>query len=132
MANKKVAIIASTGGLDSAYKVLNIATAATTFDAEVAIFFTFDGLNIIHKEGHKNLALPPGLAGFQEGFARAGVPEIGELLEVARETGVKMMACQMTMDVVGLEKEHFVEGVEVGGAAAFLSFAFDAQITLTF
>lgn len=132
MAGKRVAIVASSGGLDSAYKVLNIATAATTFDAEVAIFFTFDGLNIIHKEAHKNLGLPAGLAGFQEGFARAGVPPIADLLEVARESGVKMIACQMTMDVIGLEKEHFVEGVEVGGAAAFLSFAFDAQITLTF
>lgn len=132
MAGKKVAIIASNGGLDAAYKVLNIATAATTFDAEVAVFFTFDGLNIVHKEAHKNLGLPPAMAGMQEGFARAGVPAIGELLEVARETGVRLIACQMTMDVIGLRKEDFVEGVEVGGAATFLSFAFDAQVTLTF
>jgi peroxiredoxin family protein len=47
--NKRVAIIASNGGLFNAYKVLNIATAAAATDQEVAIFFTFEGLNLIHK-----------------------------------------------------------------------------------
>lgn len=48
--SKKVAIIASNGGLETAYKVLNIAMAGVATDAEVAIFFTFEGLNIIHKK----------------------------------------------------------------------------------
>lgn len=43
-----------------------------------------------------------------------------------------MIACQMTVDVMGLEKDHFIDGVELGGAAAFLDFAFDAQVTLNF
>jgi peroxiredoxin family protein len=43
-----------------------------------------------------------------------------------------MIACQMTMDVMTLEKEHFVDGIDVGGAASFLHFASDADITLTF
>lgn len=118
--------------MDDAYKVLNIATAAAAMDADVAVFFTFDGLNIIHKEAHKNLQLPGALAGFAEGFERAGVPPISDLLGVAQESGVQMIACQMTMDVVGLNKADFVPGIEVGGAATFLSFAFDAQVTLTF
>ncbi|TLS35850.1 DsrE/DsrF/DrsH-like family protein [Pseudalkalibacillus caeni] len=129
---KKVAIIAANGGLFDAYKVFNIATAAAATDAEVGIFFTFEGLNLIHKEGHKNLEVPAGKEHFQEGFKKANVPPIDELLGMAQEMGVKLIACQMTMDVMSLEKEHFVEGIDVGGAATFLNFASDADVTLTF
>ncbi|MBB5325314.1 peroxiredoxin family protein [Anoxybacillus tepidamans] len=128
----KVAIIAANGGLFDAYKVFNIATAAAATDGEVAIFFTFEGLNLIHKEAHKNLPMPAGKEHFQEGFQKANVPSIEELVKMAQELGVKMIACQMTMDVIGLEKEQFVDGVDVAGAATFLSFAKDADVTLTF
>jgi peroxiredoxin family protein len=129
---KKVAIIAANGGLFDAYKVFNIATAAAATEAEVAIFFTFEGLNLIHKEAYKNLPLPEGKEHFQEGFQKANVPAIPELVEMAKEMGVKLIACQMTMDVMGLEKEHFVDGIDVGGAVTFLDFAKDADVTLTF
>jgi peroxiredoxin family protein len=56
----RVAIIAANGGMFDAYKVFNIATAAAATDAEVGIFFTFEGLNLIHKEAHKNLPMPAG------------------------------------------------------------------------
>ncbi|MFX3624822.1 MAG: DsrE/DsrF/DrsH-like family protein [Ectobacillus sp.] len=128
----KVAIIAANGGLFDAYKVFNIATAAAATDAQVEIFFTFEGLNLIHKEGHKNLPMPIGKEHFQEGFQKANVPSIESLLQMAQELGVKLIACQMTMDVMSLEKEHFVEGIDVGGAATFLNYAKDADITLTF
>lgn len=128
----KVAIIASNGGLFDAYKVFNIATVAASTDAEVAIFFTFEGLNLIHKEAHKSLSAPPGKEHFQEGFANANVPSIEELVSMSRELEVKLIACQMTMDVMNLEKDQFVEGIEVGGAASFLHFAQDANTTLTF
>ncbi|ANB60620.1 DsrE/DsrF/DrsH-like family protein [Anoxybacteroides amylolyticum] len=128
----KVAIIAANGGLFDAYKVFNIATAAAATDGEVAIFFTFEGLNLIHKEAYKQLPMPAGKEHFQEGFQKANVPSIEELVKMAQELGVKMIACQMTMDVMGLEKDQFVDGVDVAGAATFLSFAKDADITLTF
>ncbi|MDQ0162158.1 DsrE/DsrF/DrsH-like family protein [Aeribacillus alveayuensis] len=128
----KVAIIAANGGLFDAYKVFNIATAAAATDAEVGIFFTFEGLNLIHKEAHKNLPTPEGREHFQEGFKKANVPSIEELVKMAQELGVKLIACQMTMDVMNLQKEHFVEGIDVAGAATFLNFAKDADITLTF
>ncbi|MGP4081874.1 DsrE/DsrF/DrsH-like family protein [Pseudalkalibacillus sp. R45] len=129
---KKVAIIASNGELFDAYKVFNIATAAAASDAEVGIFFTFDGLNLIHKEGHRQLPIPEGKEHYQEGFENANVPKIPELLEMAKELGVKLIACQMTMDVMNLEKDHFVDGIDVGGAATFLNYAEDADVTLTF
>lgn len=128
----KVAIIASNGGLFDGYKVFNIATAAASSDQEVAIFFTFEGLNLIHKEAYTQLPMPEGKEHFAEGFAKANVPAIPELVAMAQEMGVKFIGCQMTMDVMGLEKEAFVDGIEVGGAVTFLEFAKDAEVTLTF
>lgn len=130
--NKKVAIIASNGGLFDAYKVFNIATAAASMDQEVAIFFTFEGLNLIHKQANGQLPMPEGKEHFAEGFAKANVPSIPEMVSLTQELGVKLIGCQMTMDVMGLEKEVFVDGIEVGGAVTFLEFAKDADITLTF
>jgi len=128
----KVAIIAANGGLFDAYKVFNVATAAAASNAEVGIFFTFEGLNLIHKEGHKNLPIPEGREHFQEGFQKANVPSIEELIEIAKDLGVKLIACQMTMDVMNLKKEDFIDGIEVGGAATFIEYAKDANITLSF
>ncbi|MFS0840665.1 DsrE/DsrF/DrsH-like family protein [Paenibacillus sp. 1P03SA] len=130
--SRKVAIIASSGGMFDAYKVFNLATAAAAADAEVGIFFTFEGLNLIHKDMHKQLPLPEGREAMAEGFKKANVPPVGELLGMAQELGVRMIACQMTMDVMGLAEEDFVKGIEVGGAATFLDFAFDADLTLIF
>jgi peroxiredoxin family protein len=128
---KKVAIIASNGGLFDAYKVFNIATAAASMDQEVAIFFTFEGLNLIHKEANQQLPMPEGKEHFAEGFAKANVPTIPGMLAMAQELGVKLIGCQMTMDVMELEQEVFVDGVEVGGAVTFLEFAQNADVTLT-
>lgn len=132
MANTKVAIIASNGNLFDAYKVFNIASAAAASDAEVGIFFTFEGLNLIHQGAYKNLPLPEGKEQFQEGFKQANVPSIEELLRIVQELDVKLIACQMTMDVMNLDKDQFVEGIEVGGAASFIEYAKDANMTLTF
>jgi len=52
--------------------------------------------------------------------ANGGVPAIPQLVEMAQELGVKFIACQMTMDVMGLTKDDFVDGIEVGGAVTFL------------
>ncbi|MCM3585821.1 DsrE/DsrF/DrsH-like family protein [Mesobacillus maritimus] len=128
----KVAIIASNGGLFDAYKVFNIATASAASDSEVAVFFTFEGLNLIHKQANQQLPMPEGKEHFAEGFAKANVPAIPELVAMAQELGVKFIGCQMTMDVMGLGTEDFVDGIEVGGAVTFLEFAKDADVTLTF
>ncbi|MFJ8260388.1 DsrE/DsrF/DrsH-like family protein [Rummeliibacillus sp. NPDC094406] len=130
--SNKVAIIASNGGLFDAYKVFNIATAAAATEKEVAIFFTFEGLNLIHKEAMKNLPMPAGKEMMAEGFAKANVPSIPELVEMAQDLGVKFIGCQMTMDVMGLTKEDFIDGIEVGGAVTFLEFAKDAAPSLSF
>jgi peroxiredoxin family protein len=152
---RKACIIASKGTLDWAYPPLILATAAAAADMSVAVFFTFYGLNVIRKDFERllkvspvgNPAMPmpvpmpdivtalPGMKTMATGmmrsmFSRKGVASIGELLDVARESGVRLIACQMTMDVFGLKPADFIDGVEFGGAAAFLSEARKAHITL--
>jgi peroxiredoxin family protein len=63
-------------------------------------------------------------------FKNKGVASIEELREICIESGVKMIGCQMTMDVFGFSKDEFIDGVEVGGAATFLEFAADSDIQL--
>ena len=59
-----------------------------------------------------------------------GVATIEELRSICLDSGVKLIGCQMTMDVFGFDKEEFIDGVDVGGAATFLEFASEADIQL--
>lgn len=150
---KKVAIIASKGTLDGAYPPLIIGSSAVALDMEVAIFFTFYGLDIINKKklqklkvaplGNPAMPVPvPNFIGALPGMTfaatkmmkswmnKAGVATIPELVDVCVEMDVRLIGCQMTMDVLGVEREDLIDGVEVGGAATFLEFAQDADITL--
>ena len=63
-------------------------------------------------------------------FKDKGVATIEELREMAIDMDVKMIGCQMTMDVFGFKKEEFIDEVEIGGAATFLEFAADANVSL--
>ena len=63
-------------------------------------------------------------------FKNKGVASTEELREICLEAGVKMIGCQMTMDVFGFSKEDFIDGVKFGGAATFLEFAADSDIQL--
>jgi peroxiredoxin family protein len=132
MANRKIAILASGGSRDTAYKVLNIATAAASMEMDVIIFFTFAGINLIHKGAYGVLPLPADMAGVEEAFKVHNVPTVPDLVAIAQELGVKLIGCQMTMDLMNLSKDDLVDGVEVGGAATFLASAQDADVTLTF
>ena len=164
---KKMAIIVSKGQLDDAFPPVILASTAAALDMEVAIFYTFYGLNQITKKNvdlknYKdklkvspvgNAAMPgpkifgisipvaqimaiiPGMTRFATWMMRrwmkkANVAKYAELLDACMEAGVRIIGCQMTMDVFGLKKEDLIDGVEVGGAATFLEFAKDADITL--
>lgn len=63
-------------------------------------------------------------------FKKKGVATIEQLREISLESGVKLIGCQMTMDVFGFSREDFIDGVEIGGAATFLEFASGADIQL--
>ena len=144
----------------AAYPPLILATAAAAMDMEAAIFFTFYGLEIIKKGNADKLqvsaianpAMPqpipgisvpnilgmlPGMTAVATGMMnswmkKANVARLSELLEMAVESGVRIIACQMSMDVMGIKKEDLIDGVEVGGAATFLEFASENAIALSF
>jgi len=148
-------IIASKGSLDMAYPPLILATTAASMDFEVTIFFTFYGLELIKKGkadslkisplGNPALPMPipipslvaslPGMEAMATSmmksmFKKHGVASISQLLDIAKESGVKLIACQMTMDVMGIKQEDIIDGVEFGGAATWLDVAADSKINL--
>ena len=61
---------------------------------------------------------------------KGGVPTIPDLIKLAKETGVRLIACQMSLDVLGIKKENCLDGLEFSGAGHFLDYAADADITL--
>jgi peroxiredoxin family protein len=152
---KRLAIIASHGTLDLAYPPFILATAAAAMDMEAAIFFTFYGLNILKKDHIDKLqvaplanpAMPmpvPNAVGVLPGMTavattmmnsmmeKANVAKLSELLEMAIELDVRLIGCQMTMDVMGIKREDLIADIEIGGAATFLEFAAQNAITLSF
>jgi peroxiredoxin family protein len=160
MSAKRLAIIAVHGSLDAAYPPLILATAAVAMDMEAAIFFTFYGLEILKKGNADKLkvspianpAMPqpvpgisvpnilgmlPGMTAVATGMMnswmkKANVAKLSELMEMAVEMNVRMIACQMSMDVMGIKKEDLMDGVEIGGAATFLEYASEDAIALSF
>jgi peroxiredoxin family protein len=154
-AGRTAAIIASKGTLDWAYPPLILATTAAASGMDASVFFTFYGLNIIHRDHERllkvsplgNPAMPmpvpmpnlvlglPGMGPMATRMMRAkfrgkNVAGIAELLSSAQDLGVRLIACQMTMDVFGYAPEDFIDGVEFAGAAVFLAEARNAHVTL--
>jgi peroxiredoxin family protein len=152
---KRLGIIAGHGTLDGAYPPLILATSAAALDMEAAIFFTFYGLEIIKKGNADKLkvapianpAMPvpvPNIVGMLPGMTavatgmmnnwmgKANVAKLSELLDMAVVSGVRLIGCQMTMDVMGIEREELLDDVEIGGAATFLNYVSEDAIALAF
>lgn len=160
MSSNRLAVIATHGSLDAAYPPLILATAAVAMDMEAGIFFTFYGLEILKKGNADKLkvspianpAMPqpvpgisiPNIVGMLPGMTdiatsmmngwmkKAKVAKLSELLSMAQEMDVRLIACQMTMDVMGIKKEDLIDGIEIGGAATFLDYASQNAMVLTF
>src|SRR5918999_3796985 len=154
---KRLALIVSKGTLDRAYPPLVLATTAASMGWEVAVFFTFYGLDIVHKQRLPKLsvspvgnpAMPPpvksvpihiptmvgALPGMKTAatkmmkswVSKANLASIPELLEIARELGIRMYACNTTLAVMNVSKKDLIEGVEFAGSPAFLDFAGDSD-----
>ncbi|HUG16229.1 MAG TPA: DsrE/DsrF/DrsH-like family protein [Thermomicrobiales bacterium] len=150
----RLAIIATKGALDWAYPPLMMAVQAANKGWDVGIFFTFYGLNVIHKDKHRRLkvspvgnpAMPmevpnilaalPGMTAMATRMMRRRlrqqqVPTIEELLHLAIERGVKLYPCGFTIDTFGYEEGDFIAGVQPRtGSPDFLEFAKDANSTI--
>lgn len=157
---RRLALVASKGTLDMAYPPLMLASTAAAMGWEVGVFFTFYGLDIINKKKLARLkvaplanpampapvsAIPvsvPNIVGVLPGMtelatammkgwmAKANMPSIPELLETCLELGVNLYACTTTMGVMGVSQEDLIEGISCLGAAGFLDFAADADVSL--
>jgi peroxiredoxin family protein len=149
----RLAIICSKGSLDMAYPPFVLATAAAAMGMECMLFFTFWGLDIINRHKVDSLEISisgnPGMPGMAKvagmvpfgtrmvstmmrtQFAKSKVMSIREFIGMAKESGVHLVACQMSMDVMGVSREDLLPEVEdVVGAVTFLEFAREAKISL--
>lgn len=155
--SKKLAIIATKGTLDWAYPPLILASTAAALDYETQIFFTFYGLQILKKKpplkvsslGNPGMPMPmamdkwfpnlfqalPGMESMMTAMMKRkmrskGVASIEDLRESCVEAEVRLIACQMTVDLFDLDPKAFIDGVEFGGAATFFEFAGESDISL--
>jgi peroxiredoxin family protein len=161
-------IIATKGTLDWAYPPFILASTASALGWDVAVFFTFYGLNLLRKDlsdlkvsplgnpgmpmkmpfgpewfKHINWNIPNAVQGVVPGFEtfattlmkktikNKGVAGVEELRAACVEGGVKLIGCQMTVDLFGFTHEDFIPEVqEYCGAATFLPMARDADVSL--
>ena len=151
--SKKLAIIATKGTLDWAYPPFILASTASALGYDVEIFFTFYGLKLVEKKlnlqisslGNPGMPMPmpvpvllqalPGMQAMmttmmKKKMADKGVAPLDELRDLCVEAEVKMIACQMTVELFEFEHSDFIDGLEFAGAALFFEFAGDANISL--
>jgi len=153
MTEKKLAIIATKGTLDWAYPPFILASTAAALGYDTEIFFTFYGLQLLKKDlklqvsslGNPGMPMPmpvpvllqalPGMQSMmtmmmKQKMKSKGVASLEELRDLCQEAEVRLVACQMTVDLFEMDTKEFVDGVEYGGAATFFEFAGQSDICL--
>lgn len=153
--NDKCMIVFS-NDLDKAIASFIIANGAAAMGRKVTMFFTFWGLNILRKAEPANVKkdlisrmfgfmMPKGsrklplskmnMAGIGPKMIRylmnkKEVASLEELMDQAIKNGVSFVACNMSMDIMGIKKEELMEGVTIGGVASFLGSAEESDMNL--
>ncbi len=154
---KKLAIIATKGTLDWAYPPYILASTAAALGYKVEIFFTFYGLQLLKKNlnlkvsplGNPGMPMPmgmdkwfpvigtaiPGMESImtmmmKQKMKSKGVASVDELRDLCIEAEVKLVACQMTVDLFDMNPKDFIDNLEFGGAATFFEFAGESDICL--
>ena len=149
-------LIVFSGDLDKAVASFIIANAAAAMGRKVSMFFTFWGLNILRKPEKARLkkdflsrmfgAMMPrgsqklGLSKMNMGgmgakmirgvMEKKNIDSLEDLIRMAQENGVALVACSMSMDVMGIRQEELIDGVKLGGAAAMLANAEESDMSL--
>lgn len=154
---KRMAMVCWSSELDRVWPVMILGTTAAASGLEVDIFFTFWGLRVLQKNDKRmtgtkwmqkaeSIVDKGGVENLKLGKMHFGgmgtwmikqlaqdykVAHPSELLEMAMDLGVRLYPCQMTMELYGLSKDDFIEGLQPPlGAASFIDMAADADITL--
>ena len=151
----RVTIIVFSGYLDRVLAAFIIATGAAAMGQQVSMFFTFWGLSVLKKgtefDGkslfQKMMAMmspgsSQGLPVSKMNYFGVGakmlrsmmkdknVSSLEDLISLAREMGVRMIACEMSRDVMGIKESELVGGLECGGVATFLGDALKSRASL--
>jgi len=137
------AFITSRDTLDGAYPGLILGINARRLGMQCKVFYTFMGINVIRKGwAEKAKFYPPGIMAAIPGMSavatwmmkgkieKAQVPSLPDLQEMAILEGVEFIACKMTVDMMELKQEDFIEGVVIQAAEEFLKYAKDCKICL--
>jgi len=155
---KKATIVVFSGAMDKVMAAFIIATTAAAMGMQTTMFFTFWGLSALKREDpasgtstrnwmQKMLAmmLPKGpanlplsqmnMAGMGAGMMKKimqqkNVASLPELIESAQDLDVKLIACQMSMDAMGISREELIDEIEVAGAASYVGEAQNAELNL--
>jgi peroxiredoxin family protein len=157
MSEKNLTIIASKGTLDWAYPPFILSSTAAALGYNVTIFFTFYGLQLLKKDlslsvsplGNPGMPMPmsmdkwfpvlgtaiPGMQTMMTGMMKntiksKGVASVSELRDLCLEADVKMIGCQMTIDLFDLKQEDLIDEIDLGGAATWLDQASASDINL--
>ena len=154
--SRKKTIVVFSSDFDRVMAAFIIANGAASMGSEVTMFFTFWGLNVLRKtepvrvrkgflESMFGLMMPRGAGrlslsklnmggmgtGMMKGIMRRKhVPSLEELIGNARLAGVRLVACSMTMNIMGIAREELINGVEEGGVAMYLSNAEAGNVNL--
>ena len=149
-------IVVFSNDLDRVMAAFIIANGAAAMGRKVTLFFTFWGLNVLRKpasppvvkgaidrmfgwmmpKGPARLKLSKmnmagmGTAMMKMVMQQKNVQSLPELIDLAREQGVRLVACTMSMDVMGLKKEELIDGIEEAGVGAYLGDAETADVNL--
>ena len=157
MSEKSLAIIATKGTLDWAYPPFILASTAAALGYKTQIFFTFYGLQLLKKDlklsvsplGNPGMPMPmamdkwfpiigtaiPGMQAIMTSMMKAkmkskGVASVAELRDLCLEADVKMIACQMTVDLFDMDSSEFIDGIDYAGATTFFEFAGESDVNL--
>jgi peroxiredoxin family protein len=155
VAEDRVALVVFSGDLDRVLAAFIIATGAAATGQQVSMFFTFWGLSVLKKD--KQLSgktlfqkmmtlMSPGssqsLPVSQMNYFGVGakmlrsmmkaknVNSLEEMISLARELGVRMIACEMSRDLMGIKESELVAGLECGGVASFLADSLKSRTSL--
>ena len=150
---EKVSVIVSKGSLEGIYPALIMANGARAEGMEANLFFTFFGLDAVHRERHEHIKLAtvgnPGLhlatwAGGLPGMSAVmthylsrkmdtlDIPPVPEFIEMIADTGAGLFACKASVDLFGLSKEDFIDQVQgIITVGEFYELAAGGQIIFT-
>ncbi len=157
MPEKKLTIIATKGTLDWAYPPFILASTAAALGYQATMFFTFYGLQLLRRDldlkvsplGNPGMPMPMGMdkwfpvlgtavPGMQavmtsmmkQKIRNKGVASVEDLRSLCIDADVRLIGCQMTIDLFDMKRSDFIDEIELGGAATYFQYAGESDISL--